>query len=254
MLVVIAIIAILAAMLLPALAAAKDNALRTTCLGNMKQMGLAMRMYADDNGDNFAFCNWDGGSVLVPRSPGWLYTPSGTIPDPTSAAYSNNIPAAYAGGAWFTYIRNPKNYLCPKDLTVNARDYKYRPDKLSTYLMNGAPNGFSSPAIFRTCKIVQIWSSACYLLWEPDCTLKPSYPTPANGDYNDGSNYPDTTEGIGRLHNKNGGQILAIDGHVQFITRQQFAAQATPFPAPANARKSLLWWSPFQPNGHGPSE
>ncbi len=68
LLVVIAIIAILASMLLPALGRAKESAYRIRCVNNLKQLNLALKMYADDSHGFFP-----PRTVTTPRWPTLLY-------------------------------------------------------------------------------------------------------------------------------------------------------------------------------------
>lgn len=89
LLVVIAIIAILAAILLPALSAARERARRTTCISNLKQFSLAYEMYAEDWYENF------------PASPEGLY-------DADADSQTLSI--------FPDYIKTAKIFWCPSSL------------------------------------------------------------------------------------------------------------------------------------------
>jgi prepilin-type N-terminal cleavage/methylation domain-containing protein len=237
LLVVIAIIAILAALLLPALVAAKDRAVRVICMNNNRQLALGAHMYATDNQDFMPSPHWGN------AYPGWLYTPvGGQPPDMTTAPYATNPQIAYEGGQIWSYIRNMKVYWCPVDKT-NATQNPYwnrRANKQSTYIWNGAVNGYGALGAM-TYKLGAFRQDA-YFIWEPD---EANYYAvwPGLNCYGDAAGNPTTAEGLGRRHGKKGGILAGFSGHVVAVSYEKFNQERLNEPG-------LLWCVPGSATGH----
>ena len=111
LLVVIAIIAILAAILFPVFSQAREKARQTSCLSNMKQLGLAFAQYVNDYDERLP-----GTAILRPhlgcmRDGHWV--PAGLI---------RNDPAwTVREGGLYPYVKNDLVYYCPSDGWVSSQ-------------------------------------------------------------------------------------------------------------------------------------
>jgi len=214
LLVVIAIIAILAGMLLPALARAKDKAQNIIDINNAHQTSnIAEFSYATDNNDLLMHPTW--GAAIT----GWAYAgglPSAELaanatPAQVATALSNQIPYFKRGQIAAYIADNQKALECPKDVTMRSKGqykgwYNQRIMKLTSYTMTGAICGYGSPkgemvgasdvppepSRPHTYKISDFRPTQ-FMMWESDETV------PFN--FNDaGQNQENSAEGVSQRH------------------------------------------------------
>lgn len=195
LLVVIAIIGILASMLLPALAKAKDKAKHTQCMNNNKQIGLATLLYLGDNGEDFPFGNRCNG-------PG---TGDGSVLDPSCWPFQLLL---FMGGQKTT--NQPGVYVCPSELKV-ATGWAYQIHFMGNRCVladnDDVPKAVRSTMMKKTSIYWMLMEKAPWA----NCNIRPG----GLGTILSAWNYP---PGSPELRRHSGGfTATACDGHAEWV-------------------------------------
>jgi prepilin-type N-terminal cleavage/methylation domain-containing protein len=222
LLVVIAIIAVLIALLMPALSGARRNAMQVQCLSNLRQLGMAFIMYTNDYHGYFP-ARSDCGSV---QPEDWIYFQ-------TDRDINQSTIVPYIGHF------NPAVFLCPAD------DPTYRPRILYgsaypySYSMNLEIGSNSDAPVLVKYSDVVVSSEKLMLVCEDSVSIDDGNWSPNYWSSNDTtqplenllairhdrplpSNVPDLPyNGDPQdLDNQWRGNVACVDGHAEFVTRQ----------------------------------
>ncbi|MGA2541459.1 MAG: prepilin-type N-terminal cleavage/methylation domain-containing protein [Verrucomicrobiota bacterium] len=231
LLVVVAIIAILAALLLPALGKAKSHAGKATDMDNLHQLMVAVHLYCADNNDVLPPPNWDNGGWAGAQgtNTGWLYAVNLNAPD-NAARF-----VVQTGLLWNT-LRIAKVYFCPMDnpslpvLSIRDQQVETRPQQISSYAMNGGVVDYMA-MIYPPVKMAAMDPEAC-AFWETD-ENEPQF-------FNDGANFP--SEGVSGRHLAGGVQAL-FDTSVSYVKTNLWYQDVY------STNKNRLWCYPNTVNG-----
>jgi len=247
LLVVVAIIAILAAMLLPALSKAKTKAYAVNDISNCKQAMLAAAMYCGENNDVLPSPTLDWGYVgdcwaasrgvnntgLVPLGPVTAASFKMTY-DAQSSFFTGAAPAGKPA-LLYPYLKTIKILNCPQDF-VNAAYYN-RGELISSYVWNGALVAYGGSA--KVFKITQ-FKPTNILQWENNEANTDA------GSWNGFANAP-LEGGITAVSQRHGktAQVGRIDGSAGRISMIDITAWSL-----NNTTPNDMWCNPSSANGH----
>jgi prepilin-type N-terminal cleavage/methylation domain-containing protein/prepilin-type processing-associated H-X9-DG protein len=226
LLVVIAIIAILAGMLLPALSKAKDRANRISCLNNLRQWGIALVMYLDDNNQvfpDFSIANntpgarsgYDQDNILWTDLAGFAAGGYG------NSAWFNALPPYVSQLALSQYASNPSNFVSGRSI-FNCPSARFLPGEVDPmtrvafcYGINfKGTNGLVNATL--PFKATQVLHSSSFVFFSDDRANSRETPFYGSNPLNDLGAPRGALNHLSSRHNS-GANLTFSDGHAAFF-------------------------------------